>query len=157
MLSDILGRAMRDFAKSELGRLQDEISEPLKKSLAELAKDEPLLAFKLKGRDGISTLVNLSKVLDEKKASISEQEFPFVQRICDANDDFSRNFGVDFVEKSIRSVAWSCGSTTWLSCLWRLHRTRKQDAMKTLDEMIEPLINEVSLQITEYIKSPKVA
>jgi len=66
-LSSGLKQIVRQFTAAESASLSAAMAEPFEKALAELSREDPILAFKLRGRD---QLMLLSRKLDAAISSV---------------------------------------------------------------------------------------
>jgi hypothetical protein len=128
-IDKLLVYVIRKYAADELQSLVSAISDPLGKALAELAKEDPVLAFRLRGIEQFLVLTrkvdNLLAVPASPNSAALEnslsQEFPSVE-------DFFRDNAVTELRQAIQETAWRCDVLTHLRVGLLLHKIDKEQA-----------------------------
>lgn len=123
-----LGREhFRVFAVAQLERLRDDVFKPYRDALDILAKDDPLLAYQLKGKELFvaptetsSQLLSLPAVM---RAGVGDGDSVAMNALM-ANlvEDIIRESTLEDIGDAIRMVALECGLLTYIQIrilLWR--------------------------------------
>jgi hypothetical protein len=151
VLGTAIEQLVRHMALSELDQLSTELTDPFTRALADLSKEDPLLAFQLKGKESISTASKSvrSLVANLTKDDPSESSRFATDAILADLDDFARTVAVKELAGSIRAVAWRCGFITLVRCHFLLRRTSRMSLVSTLDKQLSPVIEGIVLRAIE--------
>lgn len=157
VLGDALEPLVRQMALSEMDQLASEVVEPFTRTLAELSREDPLLAFQLKGKESITKASKLVRtfVPDGMNEGHGDAAHPITEAFLSNIDDFIRQITVNELASAIRSVAWRCGFFTLIKCYFLLRRASQMNLLSELDGQFLPIIDEiVSQAVAAQITSP---
>lgn len=133
MISD----SVRNLALAEIRELKLRLVEPFDKALTDLAKDDPLLAFELRGKDDIASIGDkLEKAMpgllstEEVSVDLATQ----LAKLREPIEDFERTASLDALDRCIRMTASSCGIFT----RFKVHRHLKAARNVEVLDDIEP-------------------
>lgn len=154
-VSVALEQFIRDIATSELEQLSTDLADPFTNALADLSKEDPLLAFQLKGRESISKAPKSVRYLLSKITNITQNEASCLSTdalLADV-DDLTRVVAVKELASSIRSTAWRCGFMTLVRCHFLLWRTSRMNPMSKFDEDFLPVIEGIVSRAAEQART----
>lgn len=121
-----LQQIVRQFTTSESSVLSAALAEPFEKALAELSREDPVLAFKLRGRD---QLMLLSRKLDAVIPSVPPADGARPEQSLSVAhpqvDDVLRELTVAELESAIRATAWRCDLVTHLQVILLLRKATR--------------------------------
>ncbi|WP_305639203.1 hypothetical protein [Polaromonas sp.] len=141
--SEQLKPVMRDFMHAQLEELSTDIRDPFAKALADLAKEDPILAFRLRGRD---RLLLLSQNIDAIAAQASAQAVAIgnAERATPGPnvDGFLLDATVSELEHAVRATAWRCDIFTHLGVMLLLRRTAREET-GDLRELVADMVKKV--------------
>lgn len=142
-VQDALPRFISAFVENELHDLAESIAEPFAKTLAELSREDPFLAFKLRGRD---KLILLSQRLSaaNAKANGRDSETDAGHQVLPLQlETFLRELTVDELKVSLLQTAARCGVLTSIR-VRRLLRTADHESSRArMSKKIKPYIQQL--------------
>lgn len=135
-------KMMQAFMLRQLDGIQKELSEPYRTSLAALAKEDPILAFELKGKESIEGLVSpldhVTEVLGkEMQTEMSSAEKKYKNQI----DEELRRIILQELRLAVRKTAWHAGFIFWIRSLMLLRQNYKDHTPAFLDRLVEQLLD----------------
>lgn len=147
-LSGMVGKLVRATMEVQLDDLRETIGVPLEKVLDELAKDDPFLAFTLKGRDALARVLQpMDKLRDHGRLAEFATILEGTQAIKDIVSDLLREFSTEEIRKAVLDTAMSVGVLTWLRCRYFLrsnYSNRRQELLKQfIDSLVEKMLPEL--------------
>jgi hypothetical protein len=133
----LLTPKLRDFAATQMDELRLEVIEPYRRALAELAKDDPILAFRLKGQEVLN--LHAKQVVGMISQAIAEDpnaspELPSV--LEQELSHFARESVLKDLALVTRKTAWKCGFWTYLAASRRLEFQERRLATQDLDTQL---------------------
>lgn len=142
-LAAALDLMMKAYAQGELRSLAESVSAPFAQVLAEVAKDDPVLAFQLRGRDQL--VVGAYKYFEmfDQQQLAAESEKPEVRRALDDLIDFLQEAALEQLRAAIRATAWKCDGLTTLRALWIVWREERGKASAVLEKMADGYLDQV--------------
>lgn len=150
-----LTQLIRQIGATEVLDLTSEIADPFAKALADLSREDPVLAFELRGKDGIAKASKLLRSLtfaspdDPSVPTGGVAHSPTADLVLAAIDDFTREIAVDELARSIRSVAWRCDAITHFRVLRLLSRAARVNTLADIDAQLSDAIETVVTRIVE--------
>lgn len=143
-----LRQVLHAFALAEMHGLSITIAEPLDKALAELSREDPVLAFRLRGKD---QLMMLSRKLEATAAAITTPEqpapsVPFSQRYAPVGN-FVRQATVGELKAAIVATAWRCDLLTHLRVRLLLRSAARAQASGELKQLTADLVEDLVGQL----------
>jgi hypothetical protein len=135
-------RNFRSFAITKLEEVEREVLQPYARAVADLAMDDPILAFHLKGQASISgTSKAVAQLVGPKPEGMDEG---FVDELFALFEDHSRSSSLREISSAIRVVAFEAGSWTYLRVrymLWRQSRKKPSaEASQALAQVADGVI-----------------
>ncbi|MFW2354991.1 hypothetical protein [Hydrogenophaga sp.] len=119
-----LRQFVRDIQAAKVEALGIQIIEPFLRALSDLARDDPLLAYDLKGKEVIKSVSSLVTVIPSIANALevpSEEEH--VKEILMTNlDDLDREVTLEVLADAIRQVARKCGPTVYVRTMGAIRR-----------------------------------
>lgn len=119
-----LRQFVRDIQAAKVEALGMQIIEPFLRALSDLARDDPLLAYDLKGKEVIKSVSSLVTGIPSVANALevpSEEEH--VKEILMINlDDLDREVTLEVLADAIRQVARKCGPTVYLRTIRAIKR-----------------------------------
>ncbi|WP_206483421.1 hypothetical protein [Thalassotalea sp. G2M2-11] len=117
MIKDHLCR----IVSTQRPKIDEDFIKSYETSLKELCKDEPVLAFRLKGLDNVNSLLDAQEAYE---SNVSNSEF--FSQVSTLKEHMSEqlknaNFSamsklIDGYNEDILNVSWSCDLVTWYKC-----------------------------------------
>lgn len=152
-LAAALDLMMKSYAQSELRSLAESVSAPFAQVLAEVAREDPVLAFELRGRDQL--VVGAYKYFDmfDRQQLAAEREKPEVKKALDDLIDFLQEAALEQLRAAIRATAWKCDLTTTLRTLWIVRREERGTASGELQRMADRYLEQVLEPFLEQVAS----
>lgn len=152
-INQLLDEIIRKFAADELQSLVSATFEPFGKALAELAREDPILAFRLRG---IEQFLVLTRKIDNlfvapNSASSVEPEGSLIQGYPSI-DDFFRETAVNELREAIQETAWHCDALTHYGVRSLLRRMDREQAGSELTQRLRDLADQF---IDRYISEQK--
>lgn len=139
-----IGQFLHVFATTEFQNLAATIAEPFEKALVELSREDPFLAFTLRGRD---QLVMLPQKLADITASIRPSDVPAPEVTFNQQsspfDSFIRQATLAELDAAILATAWRCDVMTHLRVRLLLRRTKREWDSGGFKKSIAELTNEL--------------
>ncbi len=108
LFSEVIEQTVRNSGVFRIDEFELEIAMPFTVALTELSREDPLLAYRLKGKESISKSTKLiqsyllSATNDPQDKAAVKDSYPHI-------DDIFRQFVMNELVRSIHSVAWYCG------------------------------------------------
>jgi hypothetical protein len=140
---------MRGFMQAPLEELSTEIRAPFATALADLAKEDPVLAFELRGRDKLLLLSqNIDAMVSQaltQAVEIGDGERSATRSNFDA---FLLDTAASELESAIRSTAWKCDLVTHIRVKLLLTRTARNEVGKLREfvaDMVKKLVSTVKV------------
>lgn len=151
--------AVRDFVQQ---RLEEEIVSPFINALNELAKQAPIMAFKIRGKESISKLILLqNSYADGIQKAESISAIPILSKVMDAQIDNLKNTNIselnDELNQVVKMVARSCGPISYFECRKILKKEVKSEidfSEMGLDENLKGFMKALKEAVTEAEISP---
>lgn len=133
-LSDSLQTLIRKLTHAEMADLHESIAKPFAEALAELSRDDPILAFDLRGKDSVADIDRILAALQAPagRTGIRPHDEEVAATVVAHLQDFSRDLAVTEISRCIRSTAWRCDALTHLRVLHHLHRSSR---VRTVDDI----------------------
>lgn len=129
--------------RSHLNELGSETREPFAKALAELSKEDPILAFKLRGQDRLLTLSqNIQTMADKLSPESSTQ----TQSPGLGIDLFILKEAASNLNYSLKITAWRCDFFTFGLVMLRIRRVAREkpgDLEEFYKEWVELVMSEM--------------
>lgn len=127
------------FALTELEASVAESADSFSKALSDLARENPILAFRLRGRDKLvllgSKLQEFTKLSTTSEKTLEEELSLLKQLLLSLSEEDLRN--------SIRSTAWGCDIITHLKVLVLLRRAQRKEPPEQLVEIVGRIVEDV--------------
>lgn len=134
---------MRGFMQAPLEELSTEIRVPFATALADLAKEDPVLAFELRGRDKLLLLSqNIDAMVGQALAQATEIGDAERSAARSNFDAFLLDTAATELDSAIRSTAWKCDLVTHLRVKLLLARTARNEVGQ-LREFLADMLNQV--------------
>lgn len=133
---------LKEFARGRLESLAGEVREPFAKALSDLAREDPVLAFYLRGRDQLM----LTGEEVDRFAAKSEQREPASAAASGGPANFDlvlSNLAVAELESALRRTAWSCDLLTHARVWLHLRRAERGET-RQLEEFAEALVRKLA-------------
>jgi len=128
------------FAMAQLDGLSVEMADSYSKALSDLARENPVLAFELRGRD--KAVVLISTVRDFMQSS-TDQPAPSDKDLPLFNHFFLQLSEED-LHQAIIKTAWRCDIITHGKVLMHLRTSRNQDFSEDGGNLIQRLVEEMT-------------
>lgn len=145
-----LRQMLNAYIATELQDLATTISNPFDRALAELSREDPVLAFK-RGRDQVMLLSRKLEAV-AKSATLPDQPqsaLPFHQELGDFGE-FLQEAAVAELVMAIRATAWRCDAITHLRVWLELRNAAQESSMGGVRELIADQVRQlVSRQLEE--------
>lgn len=143
--------ALPHIARFAYGEVEGAVAEgagDFNKALVDLARENPVLAFRLRGRDRVAVLgVRLEEFVQAASAQ-SGQAKPTNQELAHFNQVFLK-LSADELRSAIRATAWGCDLITHFK-VWRLLRATQDEASsQDLTDVIGALVDEYVSSIAQ--------
>lgn len=106
---------LRQFMSAEVTEIIHTFKEPLEKALAELAREDPVLAFRIRGRDRIM-------LVSEKLQKLVGGTSPDDRSTIAGLESFFRDVALKELQEAIYAAAFACDTLTLL----KVHATLKR-------------------------------
>lgn len=136
LLQLLLPALVRNLALAEIRALKLQIAEPFAKALMELAKDDPLLAFELRGKDDIASMEEKLESAAPGPITLGDLTTDLAShlpRMLDSEEDFERTVSLDALDRSIRMTASRCGLRMRFDVSRHLNKSREVDGLARID------------------------
>ena len=148
-LSVALQHILRQFTATEVSGLAAALAEPFEKALVELSREDPVLAFKLRGRD---QLMLVSRKLDAAVAAIPQADGSNPEQSLNQNhpqvDDVLREITVAELESAIRATAWRCDLVTHLQVILLLRSAAREQSSGSVDDRVKGVADKLIAQLS---------
>ncbi len=148
---------LRELAVGELQALGASIQVPFEQALADLSREDPVLAFKLRGRDQVALLTNrleptLTRYAEALGSGGQTGSSPIGAAVT---EDLVRGLAVTELESAIRSTAWRCDLLTHFLVLRLLRHAKRQERLDDLKQLVSEMVD--SLLPILVVMPPKPA
>lgn len=115
----------RNFVNGHISSSLTELIKPYCQTLNELARDDPILAFYLKGKESLGKLINIAidhmgQVVESSKAELPVETSTALQA---GLEDVITEFALNDLTNAVKKVAFKCGFLTYLRCILILNRS----------------------------------
>lgn len=132
---------------SEFGRVQIEgtvaaITNEFSKGLADLAREDPILAFRLRGRD---QLMLLPQKIQGFVAQNSSEDMSATEENRDnmsSLDDLLLRLAIEELHSAIRATAWNCDLLTHVRTTLLLRRSAREESSGELKEIVTRFVDD---------------
>jgi hypothetical protein len=144
---------IRQFGMTEIEALASEIAEPFAKALVDLSREDPILAFEIRGKDGIakvSKILRSSTLTATTISSNASKETLRSDRFLTELDDFSREVVIKEIARCIRSVAWHCDILTHVRVLRLLRHASQVQTIADIDAHLSSTIDDILKRAAEF-------
>ncbi|MDF2446941.1 MAG: hypothetical protein K0S46_2177 [Moraxellaceae bacterium] len=161
---------VKDLLLSHLGasrdmvqhRLEEEIIAPFIGSLNEMAKQAPLMAFKIRGKESIGKLIRLQESYAERaQETASIAATPLLSQVLTSQFEKLKSTNIselaNELNQSIRMVALSCGLFTYFGCKKILKSEVKSEidfSEMGLDDLLKGFMQALQKAAAEEGKAP---
>ncbi|MFS2036993.1 hypothetical protein ACEN8I_23415 [Polaromonas sp. CT11-55] len=143
------------FAYGEIEGAVTEGSGDFNKALTDLARENPVLAFRLRGRDRVAVLGAKLEDFVQAASAQSGQANPTDDEFAHFNQVFLK-LSAEELKSAIRATAWGCDLITHFK-VWRLLRaTQDETSSQDLKDVVNMLVNEYVSSIAKST-SPQVS
>lgn len=141
--------AARILLQAELKKLSLAISEPFQAALRDLSREDPLLAFNLRGKDSVSDISDLFEVIGGKpvQPDMKADEVARASALLSFLEDRMKSMASDEVERCIRATAWRCDVVT----NYRIHRHLQRVSTLRSLEGISPNVSAFMVALADQI------
>ncbi|OYQ38654.1 hypothetical protein CHU94_14475 [Rhodoferax sp. TH121] len=140
-LEAALSNLIRNTAVTEIEQTALIIGPPFLKALEDLAKENPLLAFQLKGKEGLDKPSKFVRDYMERELNDGSEESIQGRKFLSIEaDDFIHAIAVRELRRSVLLVAWHCGVWTYWKCRAQLSRQGNREAFTELDTDISDFL-----------------
>lgn len=151
-----LESVLRIWMQSELIKLKTSISVPFEKALHELSRDDPVLAFDLRGKEAISNISELFELLgsNPRLGVLEGEDAVNAKTLMSSLDKSVSSLQIADLVRCIHCAAWRCDLLTNFRVRRRLS---KAAAVRSLDDIgpdISAFIAEMADEIALQIRSP---
>lgn len=145
----------RVFVVAQLEQLKDEVFKPYRDALEILAKDAPILAYRLKGKElfvaPTETSSRLLSLPAAMRMGVVDRDDSEKNALMDnLLEDIVRESTLEDINDAIRMVALDCGLLTYIQArilLWRSVHTKQSPAFtKMVDATLSKIIHQSSSQ-----------
>lgn len=151
--------AVRDLVQQ---RLEEEIVAPFINALNNLAKQAPIMAFKIRGKESIGKLIILqNNYADGFQKTESVSAAPILSKVITSQLDNLRNTNIselnDELNQVIKMVAKSCGLLSYFECrnILKIEVKAEIDFSEMgLDEHLKDFMNALQKAVTEAESIP---
>ncbi|EWS52965.1 MULTISPECIES: hypothetical protein [unclassified Methylibium] len=146
--------ALRLLMQSELTKLSAAISEPFQAALRELSRDDPVLAFDLRGKEAVSGISDLFEALGGKtiQPDMIADDIAKASALMCFLDDQMRSMAAAEVERCIRSTAWRCDLVTHYRVRRHLQKASSLRCLEEISPDVSALIVALADQIATQIR-----
>lgn len=130
-IAPMLRRCFNEMLTEQVGALETQMVEPYLRALTDLSRDDPLLAYRLKGRE---VLARASKEIAKFSQTINAPEIPpsgahIKEALFSDLDDIDRETTLNLLDVAIRQVAARCGPMVYV---------RTRSALKVQNNAVLP-------------------
>lgn len=145
--------ALNAFTANELQALATSIAEPFERALTELSREDPVLAFKLRGRDQLMMIFRKieASIGGPEKSSYSGKSF---EEEYAPLDDFLRGITVAELGRAVKATAWRCDVLTHVQVLLLLRRSTHEEATDNAKTFLKELVDDLVPQLVAAKDSP---
>lgn len=136
-----LSALLRQTAIGEIERSIKDMSAPYLKALEDLSKENPILAFRLKGREGFDKPSRfVQDYADRESAKRTKESLEELNFLKVESEDFIRGIAARELQNAVLLVAWNCGLWTYWKCKILMKNQHNQTALTELDADINDLL-----------------
>lgn len=141
-IAPLLRRCFNEMLTEQVGTLETQMVEPYLRALTDLSRDDPLLAYRLKGREA---LARASKEIAKFAKTINVPEIPpsgadIKEAFFADLDDIDRETTLNLLDMAIRQVAARCGPVVYLRTRHALKVQGNAALPAGLDEKMDALL-----------------
>lgn len=163
-LKAIIEQHLSNILVAMTPKIDDVFAQSFESALTELCKTDPILAFKLRGKDRVGELLHSQKSYTESFSNFIQPDTnmhlrDFASRqMSNASSSATESLIRDF-DKDILEVAWGCSVITWFYCL-RITKAQSKPSVSFegsgIDQLLEKIFFEIVREINESnLKSDK--
>lgn len=139
---------IRGFTIKQVNSNLTDLIPAYRQTLADLSKEDPLLAFYLKGKESFSSLIDsVMAHLDqvEKDASTNENNMLNSSLRSDLEDALTE-FAVEELTNAVKKVSFRCGVFEYIKCIFIIKSSAKTNPaeMKRFDQIFENAFKHIS-------------
>lgn len=146
-IKTVLLTTIKAELQSQLEELLKDFGEPYLASLALLAKDDPFLAFELKGKESMLDIVvpldRFFRNAGEWDVLTKDQSARLAK---EALDQQVRGVALEEMRLAVRKTAWRAGFTLWLKCVWSMRNNSQSGLPLNIQDFIAPLLDRIPFQ-----------
>ena len=138
---NILRGLLRSYAISQLNQLTEVVARPFSQALDELAREDPVLAFRLKGSEAFQNFIKIAQQVIAAGVPIDPASTPLVAETAADLHDLSQAHQMDDLAASVRAAAWQCGVSTYIRSLYWVRRSRNAGKSEADKKRMEATIS----------------
>lgn len=146
-IDQLFARTLKGLSQENVSDKLDQIEEQYSYAVAELAKVDPITAYRLKGKTKIlETMEMLHDHFEELKGNFPGDEDIFEKQIAITMDEVEPTVFIENlkeIENEIKSIAFSINFWTWIEAKKTLRRMKnrvKNEGEERIDSLLEKLI-----------------
>ena len=129
------------FAFSEVEGTMANGAQAFDKALSDLARENPVLAFHLRGRDKVAVMGGRLKDFVQSASVQSGPRAPSEQEFAHFNQVFLK-LSIEELQRAIRATSWGCDVITHFKVLRLLRHARNEKSSEDLTGVIRHLVEE---------------
>jgi hypothetical protein len=134
---------LRAFGRNELAQAATSVGLGFSNALADLAREDPVLAFRLRGRERLLVLPDAIEAAARKHAQDVS-----TQRESQALHDVLLRMSLDDLRAAIRVTAWRCDVVTHVRTLLLVRKAEREEESEELKELAARVVHEFIARCT---------
>ncbi len=137
----------RQFVERQMDELRLEVLEPYRKALLDLAKDDPMLAYSLKGQEELhATASNVEAMLKDAMSKEGDASGNALETFHRVLGDYARHAVVEDLAKSTKLAARKCGLWIFLLTVRRIRQDRRRELPESVGNEMGGFIKKINDQ-----------
>ncbi|MFN7122576.1 MAG: hypothetical protein ACK4NM_11145 [Hydrogenophaga sp.] len=144
-LVPLLRQFVREIQGAKVEALVVQIIEPFLRALSDLARDDPLLAYELKGKEVIKSVSSMFADVPHfaNALEVPSEEEHVKEALLTSLDDLDREVTLGVLANAIRQVARRCGPTVYVRTIRAIRRQSDPAFPLKLATKVDSLLDRV--------------